>query len=273
MADMLENPAVAQSMNEALNNPAFIDFMIQQNPMLRDMPNAREVLQSPYFRNMMTNPEAIRAANRMRRMMGGGQGMGAFPAPGATDNTPAGAPASGADAGNNAAANPFGFNPFGAGGMPPLGGGANAQNPFLALFNPGQAGSPGAATGTPGSNTEATREGAGSPPAGGQAQGGNNAAANPFAALLGLPPQGGQAGGFPQMNPEMMQQALQALGLGMPGGGAAAASPDNRPPEERYADQLRQLNDMGFYDFDQNVAALRRSGGSVQGAIQHLLGD
>ncbi len=32
------------------------------------------------------------------------------------------------------------------------------------------------------------------------------------------------------------------------------------PPEERYAEQLRQLNDMGFYDFDRNVAALRRSG-------------
>ena len=43
-------------------------------------------------------------------------------------------------------------------------------------------------------------------------------------------------------------------------------------PEERYADQLRQLNDMGFFDFDRNVAALRRSGGSVQGAIEHLLG-
>ena len=45
-----------------------------------------------------------------------------------------------------------------------------------------------------------------------------------------------------------------------------------KAPEERYADQLRQLNDMGFFDFDQNIAALRRSGGSVQGAIEHLLG-
>lgn len=263
MIDMLGNPQVAQSLNEALNNPAFIDFMIQQNPMLRDVPNAREMLQSDSFRSMMTNPEAIRAANRMRRMMSGGQGLGGFPAPGATDNTPAGAPASGTDAGSNTAnsnnaANPFGFNnPFVA----------NAPNPFLALLNP-QAGASG---GTPAANTDSAREGAGSPPAGGQATGANNAAANPWAALLGLPPQGGQAGGFPQMNPEAMQQALQALGLGMPGG--AAAPPDNRPPEERYAEQLRQLNDMGFYDFDQNVAALRRSGGSVQGAIQHLLGD
>lgn len=56
------------------------------------------------------------------------------------------------------------------------------------------------------------------------------------------------------------------------GAGAGAAPPrDDRPPEERYETQLRQLNDMGFFDFDQNVAALRRSGGSVQGAIEYLL--
>ena len=82
-----------------------------------------------------------------------------------------------------------------------------------------------------------------------------------------------------QITPEMMQHAMQALAMGRGpgaggfGGGFASPPPDNRPPEERYAEQLRQLNDMGFYDFDQNVAALRRSGGSVQGAIQHLLGD
>lgn len=52
---------------------------------------------------------------------------------------------------------------------------------------------------------------------------------------------------------------------------APAAAPDNRPPEERYEDQLRQLNEMGFSDFDMNVAALRRSGGHVQGAIDYLL--
>ena len=75
----------------------------------------------------------------------------------------------------------------------------------------------------------------------------------------------------------MMQQFMQMMGGG--GGGAGggfgsptpASPPDNRPPEERYAEQLRQLNEMGFYDFERNVAALRRSGGSVQGAIEHLL--
>jgi ubiquilin len=87
------------------------------------------------------------------------------------------------------------------------------------------------------------------------------------------------------MTPEMMQQAMQMLGQnggmgdlfggGGLGAGAGATSPplpaDTRPPEELYADQLRQLNDMGFYDFDNNVRALRRAGGSVQGAIEQLL--
>lgn len=46
---------------------------------------------------------------------------------------------------------------------------------------------------------------------------------------------------------------------------------DDRPPEERYAEQLRQLNDMGFYEFERNIRALRMSGGSVQGAVEMLL--
>lgn len=69
--------------------------------------------------------------------------------------------------------------------------------------------------------------------------------ANPFAALFG-------PGGF--------------------GGGFGTPPPaDNRPPEEVYETQLRQLNEMGFYEFERNVSALRRSGGNVQGAIEYLL--
>jgi ubiquilin len=96
-------------------------------------------------------------------------------------------------------------------------------------------------------------------------------------------------------NPEMMQQMMQmmsgggaggaggageagfnpfaAMGAGMGGfGGQQQQAPvDNTPPEERYASQLQQLNDMGFYEFERNVQALRRSGGNVQGAVEHLL--
>lgn len=303
MADMLSNPAIAQTMNEALNNPAFVDYMIQSNPMLANMPNAREMIQSPYFRNMMTNPEALRMAARMRRMMGGGGGPGSFPAPGVTDTTPEGAAGSDGSAGAGGEAqnqNPFGFpDMFGAAG----GGGADA-NPFANMFNPfgvhppqTQGSNPASppAAGQTGSTPHADSNSAqrGAADASAQPASPPNAQANPFAALFGAMP-GAQAGGAAPQNPlglqslspEMLQQAMQMWGSGAMGGGmggglgggmggfgapSPASPPDNRPPEERYADQLRQLNDMGFYDFDRNIAALRRSGGSVQGAVEHLL--
>jgi ubiquilin len=149
------------------------------------------------------------------------------------------------------------------------------QNPFAALFNPALFGQ--------------------------QPQGGNQGTTSPPPVNPFLP----QNNPLFQ-NPEALNQMMQAFGgagglgglgagagagagaggdgagnfanlLDMFGGGAAggrpASPPDNRPPEERYATQLRQLNDMGFYDFDRNVQALRRTGGSVNGAIEYLLGN
>jgi ubiquilin len=137
--------------------------------------------------------------------------------------------------------------------------------------------------------------------------------ANPLAGLSGGAQEGGnQNNPLAQMtqtlmqNPQMMQQMMQMMqggsnpagGAGESNTGAAGAQnpfagfnpfafgdmggglpqppqspPDNRPPEERYEDQLRQLNDMGFYEFERNVQALRRSGGSVQGAVEYLLNN
>jgi len=79
-------------------------------------------------------------------------------------------------------------------------------------------------------------------------------------------------------NPEAMRNAMQMLqGTGIDpfamlggGGGGFAQPADNRPPEERYATQLRQLNEMGFFNYDQNIQALTRSGGDVNGALEWL---
>jgi ubiquilin len=399
LADMLSDPNTAQMMNEALQNPQMIDQIIQSNPMLRNMPGAREILSSPMMRQMMTDPQMIRQAMRMQRNMGGG-GSGAFPAPGATDTTPQGAEASSgqggaqnARAGAGAGAGGFGdlFGGFGSGEMGP--------NPFAAMLGGGGAGGGAAA------NPFAAMLGGG-------AQGGG-AAANPFAALLGgaganpfTPPAADASGtanptssasnadtpanppnapsdpNDPANQPdpvateeyfrEVTQNAYRRMGMGAIGdllyGNSApwaanmnaasragvdangnprpapfagtALTPaqiaglraamhrrqaDNAPspqavrpgavgsdehfqrymeavnstpiapgvdmfagmndalgrmnsgqplapPEELYAEQLRALNEMGFYDFDRNVAALRRSGGSVQGAVEQLLG-
>ncbi|PSR79673.1 hypothetical protein BD289DRAFT_442165, partial [Coniella lustricola] len=269
MADMLSNPNIAQAMNEALNNPQMVDLMIQSNPMLRNNPQARQMIQSPMFRQMLTNPDLLRQAAQMRRAMGGMGGPEAFPAPGATDTTPAGAPAAAGTPGQNNAQNPPPFPGLEMFGLPGAGGaGGAASNPFMALMNP--FGAPpavqpaqGAAGHAPSSGDNAAATGAA--PAG--QTGGNPAAANPFG-LFGMP-QGGAANPY-GVTPELMQQFMQMMG-GAGGAGEPAAPADTRPPEERYADQLRQLNEMGFFDFDQNVAALRRSGGNVQGAVNYLL--
>lgn len=252
LAQAMNNPLFQGTMNEMLRNPQLLDYIIASNPMLQQLgPEARRLMQSDMFRQMMTNPEVIRQMSQMGGTLGGRfGGMGgapppSFPEPGRTDTTPAPA----GETGPGPAASPPPQNPFGAPGAP---------NPFAALF------------GAPPM---------GSPPPGGAPQ--NPFGLNPAMMSMlsgmhtaGTPPTGGQAPPPPMLDPAInalfsaMGQQGTLGGLGTP----PPAPTDNRPPEERYAEQLRQLNDMGFFDFDRNVEALRRSGGSVQGAINQLLG-
>lgn len=201
LLNMLDNPIFQSQMNEMLSNPQMVDFMIQSNPQLQAMgPQARQMFQSPFFRQMLTNPQMIRQSMQFARMMN----------PGGSEND---------------AANAF-----------PVPGNENAE---------GEASAAGA---NGGSDSGAADTSGGAPPAG-----------NPFAALLGGRPLQ-QPGG---LDPQLLASMLGAAPQQQP--------QDNRPPEERYEAQLRQLNEMGFFDFDRNVAALRRSGGSVQGALDSLL--
>jgi ubiquilin len=301
----LEDPSVQQMMREAMNNPQFVDMMINQNPQLRQMPGVRQMLQSDYFRRMMTDPSSVRAllqlqqASPMGPFGGGGGGQGAFPAPGVTNTTDPNAPGSEAT-GQTQQQQPGQANPFAAFG----GGGAMGQNPFASMLWPS----------FPPPNQQDTAAGGAQPNSGAQNEPGSpNSQAqqppNPFAALFnpamfGQPQQGANTGSTspPPPNPfmpnlENLNQFMQAMGgagagagagaagndgvnynglldfLGGGGGGAPTSPPDNRPPEERYATQLQQLNDMGFYDFDRNIQALRRTGGSVNGAIEYLLNN
>ncbi|RMZ85026.1 hypothetical protein DV738_g145, partial [Chaetothyriales sp. CBS 135597] len=168
----LQDPNFAQMMREAMNNPTFIDMMINAHPQLRNMgPQARQILQSEQFRQMMTNPDSIRQMMQMQQMFGGGGGGG------------------------------FG----GLGGF----GGGQADNGFPA----------------PGATTTTDPQSLGENP----------------------------AGNLNGTQPNWMD--LFGSGVGAPA--------DTRPPEERYATQLRQLNEMGFHDFDRNIQALSRSGGDI----------
>ncbi|KAJ4375672.1 hypothetical protein N0V86_007205 [Didymella sp. IMI 355093] len=296
MLEMMDNPMFLSQMNEAMNNPAVVDMMLQ-SPMIRDNPMLRQMLQNPEMRRMMFSPEMMRMQLQMQR---GNSSGGSMAAPGTTDNTPQpgsttareGESTTSPPSNTASAANPFAA--FGGAGA-----GTNS-NPFASLFaNPG--GTQGN-TGT--SGTDSNNQNASAPP-------------NPFGNLFG-----GADGGQPNpiadaarnimQNPQAMQQMMQMMGGGAggaganpfgafgqnssagtgdagsqqanpfaalfgPGGGFGGgfggppAPTDNRPPEEVYESQLRQLNEMGFYEFDRNVSALRRSGGNVQGAIEYLL--
>jgi ubiquilin len=273
---------------------------MRNNPMLANM------IRNPEMRRMLFNPEMIRMQLQMQQAMGGADGSGtSFPAPGVTDTTPQppnadGTPATPAAAGGAPSqADQAAFaNLFAGGGG--AGGGAGAANPFANLFGPGganpfapplpqnQTQAPGANANTPSSNPTspppanpfgafggadfqaleqqimqnpdamrmASQLMAGGMPGAPRAPPVGSGAANPFAALFGPGGGFGGAGGF---------------GGGAGGFGAPAAPADTRPPEEVYESQLRQLNEMGFFEFERNVSALRRSGGNVQGAIEYLL--
>lgn len=172
MLNMLENPQFQSSINEALQNPAMIDMMIQQNPMLRDMgPGVRQMMESPEFRRMLTDPSSIRQMMQMQRAMGMGGGPGggdnAFPAPGVTNTTP------GSEQ-QNAQTNPFGQqNPLGN------------TNPFGALFGANPFGAPAQPSATPGATQPGGAAGADSTDRSTSAEGQTpQAAQNPFASLL-----------------------------------------------------------------------------------------
>lgn len=282
MVSLLENPQFQSTMNEALQNPQVIDQLIQSNPMLRGMgPQVRQAMQDPLFRRMMTDPAMMRQVSQLSRQYGfggggAGGGEGAFPAPGITDTTP------GQEEGSTSATNSSlpPFNPFailgslGAGGTNAAGTGraAAAANPFAALFQGNLA--------NPAANPSPQAQGA--PAAGSTADGSGptNPPGDPLEALTRDIMQ----------NPAMLQLALNSLpgAAGTTPGGATPFNPlslmglggppqvpeqprDTRPLEERYEDQLRQLNEMGFCEFERNIEALRRTGGSVQGAIEYLL--
>ena len=88
-------------------------------------------------------------------------------------------------------------------------------------------------------------------------------------------------------NPEFLRMAMRMNSSMMPGGtggptslrtnpmGAFAfPSPQpasNEPPEIRFQNQLAQLNDMGFFDANENISALLATGGNVNAAIERLL--
>ncbi|CAE6533583.1 unnamed protein product [Rhizoctonia solani] len=245
LQNMLTSPQFMQQMSRMMSDPNLMDAMIAQSPHLANMdPNMRRTLQSPEFRQMMSNPDTLRNMMQMTTAlrnagidpmsggMGGMGGMGGF----------GGAP----------------FDMFGG-----FGGAQNQPNqPGGNLF--AQAATGATAATPPTGNTNPTPPAAGANPTSPGTQNPDpNANPSPFGMVFGgaggLGGQGTAAGGNP----------FAALGgFGAP----PAPPPDPRPVEERFQVQLQQLQDMGFTNAQQNVRALLACGGRVDSAIEYILG-
>lgn len=89
-------------------------------------------------------------------------------------------------------------------------------------------------------------------------------------------PAGNGAPASPMFDPAMLQNMMQAMQGGMGGGlsglGGLPNPADTTPPEERYATQVQQLENMGFPDKHSNLQALVQSNGDVNMAINSLIG-
>jgi len=80
---------------------------------------------------------------------------------------------------------------------------------------------------------------------------------------------GGGTGPFKNMGLEMLSSMFGGLGAGS----LSAPNRSNEPPEQLYATQLTQLQEMGFYDTQENIRALVATSGNVHAAVERLLGN
>ncbi|KAI8536836.1 hypothetical protein RHMOL_Rhmol10G0287100 [Rhododendron molle] len=80
---------------------------------------------------------------------------------------------------------------------------------------------------------------------------------------------GGTAGSLDPMGLEMLMNMFGGLGTGSP----TVATRSDVPPEELYATQLSQLQEMGFFDTRENIQALMATSGNVHAAVERLLGN
>ncbi|KAG4993698.1 hypothetical protein GLYMA_11G084700v4 [Glycine max] len=80
---------------------------------------------------------------------------------------------------------------------------------------------------------------------------------------------GGGTGPLNNMGLEMLSSMFGGLGAGS----LAVPNRSNEPPEQLYATQLSQLQEMGFFDTQENIRALIATSGNVHAAVERLLGN
>ncbi|MCD7459520.1 hypothetical protein HAX54_041166 [Datura stramonium] len=82
----------------------------------------------------------------------------------------------------------------------------------------------------------------------------------------------GQNAGGAAIDNSGMEMLMNMFG-GLGTGGLGVPNRSNVPPEELYATQLTQLQEMGFFDTQENIRALTATAGNVHAAVERLLGN
>ncbi|CAL5321545.1 unnamed protein product [Camellia sinensis] len=86
-------------------------------------------------------------------------------------------------------------------------------------------------------------------------------------------PETAQTGGTPGAQNNMGLELLMNVFGGLGAGGLNLPNTPDVPLEELYATQLSQLQEMGFFDTQENIRALRATSGNVHAAVERLLGN
>nr|GAT60795.1 predicted protein [Mycena chlorophos] len=85
MQGMMNNPQFLEQMSAMMSNPQIMDQILASSPQMAQLPpEARAMMQSDYFRQMVSSPENLQRMLQMANMFNGmgGAGGSAFPAPG-----------------------------------------------------------------------------------------------------------------------------------------------------------------------------------------------
>jgi ubiquilin len=302
MQNLLSNPDMLRNM---INNNPMLKQMVDNNPELQT------ALNDPAMLQMMSDPQVINAAMGMMNRGGGMGGLGAmmgnqgsFPSPGgnptstqSTDSTNTSGTQTSTQQQGNLGGFGGGSNPFGnmlgdpnmlanlqqmLGGGGGFGGGfggfgqqqqqqqqnpsntgtagtagtagttgtAGVQNPNPNMFNPFMFGNMGGFGGMGGFGQQQQQQGQGTTGTSGTGTTGTTGTQNP------------------NPNPFMSNPFLGGFG----GRGFNMPQADNRPPEEKFAVQLTQLEGMGFVNKEVNIQALTASNGNVDAAVERILG-
>jgi len=121
--EMLENPMVAQMMEQLWSNPVHLRQMMDANPMMQQLrrsnPQAARMMENPEMMREMMNPQNLRAMMQLNRSMQQSQGTGAATA---TPTTGTGTGSDGLDFSsllNQFQAANLGGSPFGGAVQPP----------------------------------------------------------------------------------------------------------------------------------------------------------